>query len=108
MTADQDVFNALNGSDGNAALPYALAAMLYNANLLGLGKDYAYPETSNTTSSRYDQITTLAKLLTRTHKHADGNTYDLWDAVHTILKWVLIQAPHINDDEKNSVNHKAP
>ena len=108
MTADQDVDNALNGTDGTNALPYALVAMLYDANLLGLDKDYAYPEGSNTTASRYDQLTTLAKILTRTHTHADGNTYDIWDAVQTILKWVLEQAPTINSTEVNSVNFKPP
>jgi len=109
MTADQDVDNAGNGVDANNnALPYALAAMLYNANLLGLGKDYAFPESSNTSSSRWDQITTLAKVLTRSHTHADGNTYDLFDAIQTILKWVLEQAPTINSNEVNSVNYKPP
>lgn len=103
MTADQDVDNAANGTDGTAALPYALVAMLYEANLLGLSKDYAYKEGPNTTSSRWDQITTLAKLLTRTHTHSDGNTYDIWDAVQTILKWVLTQTPGINSDEVNAV-----
>jgi hypothetical protein len=92
---------------GTPALPWALVAMLYDANILGLGKDYAYVETSNTSSSRWDQITTLAKVLTRTHTHADGNTYDVWDAVQTILKWVLAQDPTINSNEKNSVNYKA-
>lgn len=106
MPADQNVENLLNGSSGSAALPEALAAMLYDASILGLSKDYAYKEGSNTSSSRYDQITTLAKVLTRTHKHADGNSYDIWDAVQTILKWVLTQAPNINGDEKNSVTHK--
>lgn len=108
MTADQDVDNAANGNSGpgSPALPYALAAMLYDANLLGLSKDYAYPESSNVSSSRWDQITTLAKVLTRTHTHADGNTYDIWDAVQTILKWVLTQNVHLNDDEVDSVNYK--
>ena len=104
-TPDQDVANHLDGSNGSAALPEALVAMLYDANLLGLSKDYAYKEGSNTTSSRYDQITTLAKVLTRTKKHADGNSYDIWDAVQTILKWVLAQDKSLNDDEKNSVNY---
>ena len=109
MSADQDVDNAGNGVGGDGrALPYALVAMLYDANLLGLAKDYAYAEGPNTSSSRWDQITTLAKVLTRTHTHADGNSYDLWDAVQTILKWVLTQVPAINSDEKNSVNHKVP
>lgn len=107
-TPDQDVANHLDGSSGTAALPEALAAMLYDANLLGLSKDYAYKEGPNTTSSRYDQITTLAKVLTRTHKHADGNSYDIWDAVQTILKWVLTQTPGINSDEKNSANYTKP
>jgi hypothetical protein len=109
MTAGQDVDNAGNGTDGNGnALSYALVAMLYDANILGLGKDYAFKETSNTSASRWDQITTLAKVLTRTHTHADGNTYDIWDAVQTILKWVLTQTPGINSNEVNSVTYKAP
>lgn len=106
MVADQDVANALDGSSGTAALPWALAAMLYNGSMFGLSKDYAYPESANTSASRYDQITTLAKLLTRTHKHADGNSYDAFDALQTLVKWVLTQNVHINDDEKNSVNYK--
>lgn len=108
MTADQDVANHLGGNSGpgSPALPEALVAMLYDAHILGLGADYAYPEGPNTTSSRYDQITTLAKVLTRKVKHADGNSYDVFDAVQTILKWVLTDAPSINDDEVNSVNHK--
>ena len=109
MTADQDVSNNMNGSSGTAALPYALVAMLYDANIFGLGKDYAYPEISNTTSSRYDQITTLAKLLTRKTKLADGNSYEPLDmAADQCAKWVLAQNIHINDDEINSVNYVKP
>jgi hypothetical protein len=105
----QSVADSLSGTDGNGnQLPWAKVAFLYNANLLGLGSDYAFPEGSNESSSRLDQITTLAKILSRTHTHADGNTYDAWDALHTILKWVLAQNVHINDDEKHSVNYKAP
>jgi hypothetical protein len=105
MTADQDVLNDGNGGTPNGAFPYALAAMLYDANIFGLNKDYAHPEGPNTSASRWDQITTLAKLLTRTHTHADGNTYDLFDAIQTILKYILTLAPTINNDEVNSVNH---
>lgn len=111
MTADVDVDNNLNGNTGagTPALPWALVAMLYDSNLFGLGKDYAYPEKSNVTSSRYDQLTTLAKLLTRTRKMAaDGNDYDAHDALFTCLKWVLSQNPHINDNEVNSVNYTKP
>jgi hypothetical protein len=110
MTADVDVSNALNGNSGpgTPALPYALVARFYDANLFGRDKDYAYPEGSNVSSSRLDSITSMDKLTTRTHKHADGNDYDLWDCAQTFVKWVLTQNIHINDDEKNSVNYKAP
>lgn len=104
MTADEDVLNNGNGGTPAAAFPYALSAMLYEANLLGLNKDYAHPEGPNTSASRWDQITTMSKVLTRTHTHADGNTYDLFDAVNTILKYILTLAPTINNDEPNSVN----
>jgi hypothetical protein len=115
MPADQDVAAAgagvtqdANGNPTTTALPWAEVAFLYDANILGLGKDYAFPEGSNASSSRWDQITTLAKVLTRTHTHADGNTYDIWDAVQTILKWVLAQDPTINSNETDSVNYVAP
>lgn len=82
--------------------------MLYDSNMFGLSKDYAFKEGSNTSSSRWDQITTLAKVLTRKAKLADGNDYDALDMLRTCTKWVLSQNIHINDDEKNSVNYKAP
>jgi len=103
----QSVSDKLDGINGNGqAEPFDIVAMLYDANLLGLSKDYAFPEPPNTSSSVIDHVNTLAKILTRTHKHADGNTYDAWDALQTILKWVLTQNLHINDDEVNSVNYK--
>ena len=110
MTADQDVNNALNGNSGpgTPALPWALVARFFRSNLFGRNKDYAYPEGSNVTSSRLDSITSLDKLLTRTREMADGNEYDLHDAVFTNLKSILAANPHINDDEVNSVNYKAP
>ncbi len=110
MTADQDVYNAINGNSGpgTPALPYALVARFYDGNIFGRNKDYAYPEGSNVSASRLDSITSLDKLLTRTHKHADGNSYDLYDAIQTICKYVLAENVHINDNEPNSVNYKAP
>src|SRR5699024_2147883 len=106
MADAKTVANQLDGSDGNAALPYAIAAMLYDARMFGLSTDYAFPEGANTSSSRLDQVTTLAKLLTRKMKHADGNSYDLFDAIHTVLKHIIKLDPTINDDEINSVNYK--
>ena len=100
--------NKLDGVDGNGnALFYRVAAMFYDAHMFGLSKDYAYPEGSNTTASLLNHGTSLAKLLTRKQKLADGNDYDIWDCVFTITKWVLSQDVHINDAEVNSVNHKA-
>lgn len=107
MTADQDVLANGNGGTDSGAFPWALVAMLYDANMFGLSKDYAHPEGSNTSASRWDQITTLAKLLTRKMTMPDGNSYDLFDAIMTICKWVLTQSPDINSGEPNSVNYKA-
>lgn len=108
MTADQDVLNLINGSDGANALREALVARFYDSNMFGRNKDYAFPEGSNATSSRLDSVTSLDKLWTRTRKmEADGNDYDAHDALFTILKSVLLANPTINDDEVNSVNYKA-
>ena len=108
MSADWDVFNAMNGNSGpgTPALPWMLVARFYDSNMFGLPRDYAYPEAANTTSSKYDDINSLAKLFLRKAKLADGNDYDALDMLRTCTKWVLSQNVHINDDEPNSVNHK--
>lgn len=105
----QSVADSISGTDGTGtALGYMITAMLYDGHMFGLGKDYAFPETSNTSASLLDKATTLAKLLTRKQTLADGNDYDLWDCVFTCAKWVLSQNIHINDNEVNSVNYKPP
>jgi hypothetical protein len=108
VTADEAVNNAANGNSGpgTPALPYALVARFYNAHMFGLAHDYAYPEGSNVSASRWDSITSVDKLLTRTRKLADGNDYNIWDAIMTIAKATVAANPHINDDEPLSVNHK--
>ena len=58
------------------------------------------------TSSRLDSITSLDKNLDRTFLMPDHNDYDLWDAVMTITKSIILANPHINDDEVLSVNYK--
>lgn len=96
----------LAGVDDNGnQLAYRKVAMLYDANLLGLAKDYAFREGSNESSSIFDVVTTLGKLLTRTHTHADGNTLDAWDCIQMIAKWVMKQDPSILNDEPDSVNY---
>jgi hypothetical protein len=103
-----DVANLIAGIDGGTgqALPFRLAAMLYDAHMFGLAKDYAFPEGSNVSASMADQVTTLAKLLTPKKKMPDGNDYTLWDATMTNCKANLLANPHLNDDEVNSVNYK--
>ncbi|TDH46252.1 hypothetical protein E2F47_27270 [Mycobacterium eburneum] len=104
----QSVSDKIDGIDGDGnQLPYRKAAMFYEANVFGLSKDYAFPEGANTSPSMEDQSTSLAKLLTRKHTLADGNQYDLWDAIMTLAKAAVLANPHINDDEPNSVNYKA-
>ena len=103
----ESVSDQLAGTDGGGnALPFEKAAMLYDAHMFGLSKDYAFPEGSNTSPALPDHVTTLAKLLTRKQKLVDGNDYDAWDCLFTITKYVLSQNVHINDTEVNSVNFK--
>lgn len=105
----QSVADSLAGTDGGGnQLPWRKVAMFYDAHMFGLSKDYAFAEGSNESASALDQVTSATKLLTRKQTLADKNDYDLWDCVFTLTKWVLSQNVHINDDEKNSVNYKAP
>ena len=104
----QAVANKLDGIDGSGnSEPFREVAMLYEATMFGLGIDYRWAENGNVSSSALDHIATLAKVLTRKHTHIDGNQYDLWDAVNTILHYVLMQNEAINNSEPHSVNHKA-
>lgn len=105
----ESVANELDGIDGNGnELPFRKVAMFYDAHMFGLPIDYAFPEPANESASMCDHAASLAKLLTRTQKLADGNDYDAWDCLFTITKYVLSQAPHINDNEVLSVNYKKP
>lgn len=108
MTADQDVNNLANGNSGpgTPALPEALVARFYDSHMFGRSIDYAYPESSNVTASRWDGITSLDKNLDRVAKLADGNEYDAFDLLRTIVKNILLTNKTINDDEPLSVNYK--
>lgn len=105
----ESIADSLDGIDGNGnPLSFRQVAMLYDSNLFGLGKDYAFPEGSNTTPSVLNHGATLAKLWTRKRTMSDGNDYDAHDALFTLLKVALLANPAINDDEPNSVNYKTP
>lgn len=104
----ESVADQVAGTDGGgSALSYEKAALFYESNMFGLGKDYAFPQGPYVTTAMPDKLTSLAKLLARlTTPLTDGNVYDIHDMLRTCTKWVLSQNVHINDDEPNSVNHK--
>jgi hypothetical protein len=106
----QSVADQIAGTDGGGnPLTYEQSAMFFQSNMFGLSKDYAFPQGAYVTTALTDKATSLAKLLTRlTTPMADGNVYDLHDLLRTTVKWILSQNVHINDDEKHSVNYKAP
>jgi len=106
----QSVSDKLDGTDGNGnQLGNRKVAMLYEADILGLLKDYAFTEGSNESASLLDQIVTLAKIFTRKHTFVEGgDQLDAWDMLCAITKWVYKQDPTILDDEPNSVNYKPP
>lgn len=101
-----DKLDGLRVDGSGVAESFDNVARFYDSRLFGRGKDYAFPVNSNTTPSKLDDITCLSKLWTRTRLMADGNDYDAHDALFTVLKFVLKQDLHINDDEVNSVNYK--
>lgn len=102
----QNILDKLDGVNAGNSEPFRRVAMLYDANILGLETDYAFPEGGNVSSSALDQVTTLTKVLTRKVKMADGNSYDALDMLATLCKALIMANPYINDDEVNSVNHR--
>lgn len=105
----QSVSDKIDGLDGAGnELPFRKVAMFYEAHPFGLAVDYSFPEGPNETPSEVNHVATLAKLFTRSRTLADKNQYDLWDAIMTIAKSVVLANPHINDDEVLSVNYKKP
>jgi hypothetical protein len=83
----QSVADSVAGTDGNGnALSFRLVSLLQPSAIFGLGTSYPFPEGPNTSPSQLDQTTTMAKILTRTFVASDGKTYDIWDAVMTLLE----------------------
>lgn len=82
----QSVSDKLDGQQDGQDLSYALVHMLEPSALFGLSSSYPDPEGRNHSASRLDQVTTLAKVLTRTYVASDGKTYDIWDATMTLLE----------------------
>lgn len=83
------VADKLDGEINGQQLAYALAGLMYPSTIFGLRNGdgiYPYPEGPNASSSRLDQVTTLAKVLCRTYTAKDGKTYDVFDMLATILE----------------------
>lgn len=87
----ESIQNKLDGVENGKPLSYRQVALLQPSKIFGLNTSYPYPEGPNTSSSQLDQQTTQAKILTRTYVASDGKTYDLFDAVMTILESVVRQ-----------------
>jgi hypothetical protein len=87
----ESIQNKLDGVENGIALSYRKVALLEPSKIFGLATSYPYSEGPNTSSSQLDQQTTQAKILTRTYVASDGKTYDLFDAVMTILESVVRQ-----------------
>jgi hypothetical protein len=87
----QSVADSLAGTVDGSPLSFRQVAMLAASEIFSLSGDvegvtpYPFPEGPNTSTSAFDNITTLSKILTRTWVGPDGKTYDLFDAIMTLL-----------------------
>lgn len=84
------IADKLDGRINGQPLDYCLVTLLHKSGIFSLRDgSFPQPEGENTSPSRLDQITTLAKILSRTYVASDGHEYDIWDAVMTVLESVL-------------------
>ena len=96
----QSIADKMDGQVNGQPLPYDLVDLLRKSKIFSLRNgDYPYPEGENVSPSFIDHANTDAKVIARTYVASDGREYDLWDAVMTILKWVLIQDATVNANE---------
>ncbi len=88
----QSVSDKLDGIGATGPLSYREVDQLAPMAIFGLASSAPYPEApSQTTTSVLDVTTTLGKIHTATYQASDGNTYNEFDALMTILEWVLAQ-----------------
>lgn len=80
----QSVADALDGTLNGQRLEYRLVDMLRTGTIRDLETTTVFPEGENTSSSVFDQIVTLAKILTRRFEY-NGQLYDIWDMVATVF-----------------------
>jgi hypothetical protein len=85
----------LDGTLSGTPLPYAEVDLLRVMQIFDLDTTAVFPEGENVSSSRLDQITTLAKILAVrwTDPAPGGKTYTLADAIFTLLAAYLAEKP---------------
>jgi hypothetical protein len=88
----ESISDKLDGQVDGQPLSYDIVDMLRPSTIFSL-RDGSYPEPEgeNTSPSFIDHENTMAKIYTRTFVAVDGKTYDGWDAIMTILNFVLSQ-----------------
>jgi hypothetical protein len=85
----ESVSDKLDGEADGAQLAYRLMALLQECSIFSLRNGdgtYPYPEGPNVSSSLLDGFTTIAKIVGRTYKASDGNVYDVFDILATLLE----------------------
>lgn len=83
------VSDKLDGQEDGSQLSYRLMALLQESTIFSLRNgdgSYPYPENPNVSSSLLDGFTTIAKIVGRTYKASDGNVYDVFDILATLLE----------------------
>jgi hypothetical protein len=77
MADPASIQNALDGTDGTQVLPWRVVHLLRDAAIGDLSTQTdGDSEAANVSASLYDQVVTLAKILTRRYKGKD-----IWDMV---------------------------
>jgi hypothetical protein len=83
MADANSVQNAIDGVDVNSkSLPWRVVNLLRNGVVGDLSKvTDGTAEGPNTSTSVFDQVATLAKILTRRYVTKSADTLDIWDMV---------------------------
>lgn len=99
MADAQSISNDNTGVDANGTgLPWRIVHLLRDAQIGDLAtQSDGDAETSNVSSSAYDQTVTLAKILTRRYKG-----HDIWDAVMLLADHFQLLDPPTSPSPKAS------
>jgi len=98
MSDAQSISNDNNGIDANGkSLPWRLVHLLRAAQIGDISSQTdGDAEASNISSSVFDQVVTLSKILTRTYKG-----HDIWDAVMLLADHFQLLDPPTNSTKSS-------